>query len=634
MLRPCVKKLTLTLTLLAALAWTDPPKARFPAELDRYIGKVLADGHIPGIAIAVVRNDSVLVAKGYGVRELGKPGRVDANTVFDIASLTKSFTATAAAMLVDQGLLRWDDPVRRHLPEVSLPDSTLTANATVRDFLSHRTGLEPANMMWVLTANDRREVLRRVRYLRVAQPPRQSMVYSNVGYTVAGEAIAAAAGTSFEVLLRDRVITPLGLRSTTWTYEQAGRMSNAATPHATIAGRQQPIRRERQRHSTAAAGAVQSSVNDLTRWMRLHLNNGVLDGRRHLSDSTMQTMHSIQVAIPTTPAMRAARLVQDSVVGYGLGWQVMDYRGHPLLWHTGSGDGQLAYMALLPRQRLGVVVLVNTWSVPLVHGALVNRILDTYLGYEARDWAGEALARLPEMRRVQDSALQVMKAMKSPTPPPLPLGRYAGRYDNPLFGPILVRAETSGLTFQMGDGQIADLEFHGGNAFFTRWRDLLFRENFGTHVEFSTAGDSVTGFSVRINRDEFTAVKSGGATWQPSWPGTAMLVVSGDPAVGGAWVSRFRMPDGYWICPHTHGISPRIRVVTGTLLLGMGRALDTSAVKALPRGDEITIEAGRAHFEGARGDTEIELQGEGRWDITFRDPRYDPSRRDALPCAP
>jgi len=500
----CVKKMALA-TVLCVGATT--ANAQQP-ELDRYIARVLVDWRIPGLAIAVVRNDSVLVAKGYGVRELGKPGRVDQNTVFDAASLTKSVTATAAAILVDRGLLRWDDPVRRYLPDLALPDSQLTANATVRDFLSHRTGLESANMMWVLTAIDRPEVLRRVRYLRVVAPFRQTMTYNNVGYAVAGDAAAAAVQTTFEDLLSSLVIRRLRLTSTTATYEHAAHMPNVASPHATIAGRQQPIRRETQRHSTAAAGAVQSTVSDLARWMRLHLNNGVLDGTRYVSDSTMRDMHAMQVVIPTTPAMRAARLVQDSVAGYGMGWQVMDYRGHPLLWHSGNGDGQIAYMALLPCDRLGVVVLVNTWSAPLVHGALANRILDTYLGYEPRDWAGEAFARVPGMISARDSVQRAMEAMKSATPPPLPLVRYTGRYDNALFGPIWVRAESSGLTLQMGDGQIADLEFHGGDAFYTRWRDPLFRENFGTHVNFTAVGDSVTGFSVRINRDEFTATKA------------------------------------------------------------------------------------------------------------------------------
>lgn len=483
------------------------PVERFPTALDGYIAQVLVDWKIPGLAVAVVRNDSVLVAKGYGVRELGKPGLVDENTVFDIASLSKSFTATAAAILVDRGKLRWDDPVRRHLPDLVLPNAGLTDSATVRDFLSHRSGLESANMMWALTAVDRAEVLRRVRYLAVAAPFRDRMVYSNVGYTVAGEAAAAAAGTSFENLLRDVVVKPLGLARTTWTYAQAADMSNVASSHATIGRRQQPIRRETQRQPIAGAAAVQSSVRDLTRWMRLHLNNGVLDGIRFVSDSAMLEMHTIQARIPTTPAMRAARQVEDSVVGYGMGLQAMNYRGHPMLWHTGNGDGQIAFMALLPRDRLGVVVLVNTWSAPMVHMALINRIFDSYLGYPPRDWAGEALARVPAMVRAQDSATRVMEAMRSTAPPPLPLGAYAGRYDNPLFGPLFVRLERPGLTLQMGEGQTADLEFHG-DAFYLRWRDPLFRENFGAHVMFEVAGDSVVSLRTRLNRDEFVARKA------------------------------------------------------------------------------------------------------------------------------
>ena len=416
-----------------------PPTERFSADLDGYIQKVLVDGRIPGIAIAVVRNDSVLVTKGYGVREMGKPDRVDENTVFDIASLAKSFTAAAVAVLVDRRILQWDDPVRKYLPDLVLPNDQLTTHATVRDFLSHRTGLEAVNMMWVLTAVDRAEVLRRMRYVPVRLSPRQSMIYSNIGYSVAGEAAAAAARTTFEALLRDLVIEPLGLSSSTWSYEQAATMPNVASSHATIGGRQQPIRREVQRQPIGAAAAVQSNVTDLARLMRLQLNNGVLDGTRYVSDSSMRTMHTIHVPIATTPAMRAARLVEDTLVGYGLGWQVMDYRGHPLLWHTGNGDGQIAYMALLPRERLGVVVLVNTWSAPLIHAALVNRILDTYLGHEARDWAGETLARVPATLRAQDSAMRAVAEMKSDAPPPLPLSAYAGRYDHPLFGPIRQR---------------------------------------------------------------------------------------------------------------------------------------------------------------------------------------------------
>lgn len=481
-----------------------PPK--FPAELDRYIAQVLVDGQIPGLAIAVVRNDSVIVARGYGVRELGTTDCVDANTVFDAASLTKSFTATLAAMLVDRGQMRWDDPIQRYLPDLALSDSTLTKTATLRDFLSHGTGLESVNMSWVLTGVDRREMLRRMRYARAVAPRRQRMIYNNLGYMVAGEAIAAAGHKPYEVLLQELLITPLHLQSTV-LYGRAAGTPDMASAHATMGGRQQVLRRrETQREVTVAAAAtIEASATDLARWLRLHLNNGVLDGVRYVSDSTMRTMHTRQVVIPTTPAMRAARLVQDTMPGYGMGWQVMDYRGHPILWHTGGGDGQVAYMGMLPNDHLGVVVLVNTWSAPLIHTAIANRIFDAYLGYEPRDWAAEALARIPADRQAREAAAREMDAMKSATPPPLPLARYAGRYDSPLYGPILVRLESTRLTLQLAGGETADLEYHGGQAFFTRWRDPLYAENYGTHVEFAVAGDAVTGLSLAPNREQITA---------------------------------------------------------------------------------------------------------------------------------
>jgi len=504
-----VKKLTLLALIFSAHAGAQQRKApseRFPSELDMYIANVLSQWQIPGIAIAIVRNDSTLVTRGYGVRQLGKADRVDEHTVFDIASLSKSFTATAAAILVDRGALHWDDPVRRHLQNLVLPTDSLTQQATIRDFLSHRTGLDAANMMWVLTGVDRDEVLRRTRYLRAATPFRQEMVYSNVGYTVAGEAAAAAARMEFEEMLRDLVIRPLHL-SETWTYEQTGTVPNVAAPHATLAGRQQAISRKLQRQSTAPAGTVQSSAWDIARWMRLHLNNGVLEGKRYVSDSAMRAMHSIQARIATTPAMRAARLVQDTLVGYGLGWQIMDYRGHRLLWHTGNGNGQIAYMALFPNERLGVAVFVNTWSAPFVHAALLNRIADTYLGYEPRDWAGEAFARLPAADSARSANERAMVAMRSSAPPPAPLAAYAGRYDNPLFGPVWVRLTESGLTLQMGEGQIADLEYHGANNFYVVWRDPLYREFYGAHVSFTVTGASVVSLSTTMNRDTFTATK-------------------------------------------------------------------------------------------------------------------------------
>src|SRR6185295_14223276 len=211
--------------------------------------------------------------------------------------------------------------------------------------------------------------------------------------------------------------------------------------------------------------------------------------------------------------------------------------------------------------------------------------LDVCLGYPYRDWAGEALARVPRMIAEGDSAYRVLVGGTVPGGPPRPLAAYAGRYEEPLFGPVIIRRTARDLELQMGAGEVADLEHHHGDDFLVRWRDRLYRENFTTMVHFRAAGDSITSLNVRINRDEFTARKGAatappptgaGLVWRPSWPRTEMAVVSGDPSRRGPFVFRFRMPGGYWIHPHRHPVDARIRVVSGTFLVGMGAILDST----------------------------------------------------------
>ncbi|MGI8496361.1 MAG: serine hydrolase domain-containing protein [Gemmatimonadaceae bacterium] len=297
--------LTLAVTLgafprvLSAQARGVPPAA-FPAELDQYIEKAMRDWEVPGLAVAIVRHDTVLAAKGYGVRELGKPDRVDASTVFSIASLTKSFTAAAAAILVDEGKLAWDAPVRRYLPAFRLSDPYLTDQVTVRDLLAHRTGLHASNMMWVMTGIDRAELVRRARYMQPERPFRTGQLYSNAGYAIAGEALAAAAGQSYEELIRSRLFAPLGMRSSTITMEALAQQPNKVSPHAIIGGVQRPIG-WRNIDVIAPAGSINSTATDMAQWLRFQLGDGTFRGTRLISAASMWEMHSPK---PSSPSPR------------------------------------------------------------------------------------------------------------------------------------------------------------------------------------------------------------------------------------------------------------------------------------------------------------------------------------------
>jgi CubicO group peptidase (beta-lactamase class C family) len=477
-----------------------------PPELDRYLADAVRTWEVPGLAVAIVKDDRVVAAKGYGVRELGRSEPVDGRTIFDIASLTKSFTAAGAAVLVDEGRLGWDDRVRDRLPAVAFEDAYLDHEVTLRDLLCHRTGLQHANAMIRFTGVERSEVLRRVRFLKPQVPFRTSMVYSNVLYTVAGEMTAAAAGTSWADLIRTRLIEPAGMRSTTVEMMPAG--PNVARPHALIDDVQRPIR-PFDWAMVGPSSSIYSCAEDMARWLRLQLGAGTLEGRTIIRPESVATMHAPQAIIATTPEMRAARLVEH-YAAYGLGWQVMDYRGEPLVWHTGGADGMPSYMGILPRQKLGVVVMMNTWGADHLHGALANRIIDTFLGAPARDWSGEALVRHKAAIREEAARRPSFEARReNPVAAARPLEDYAATYTSPLYGDVHVGIEEGALSLRLGDGAKAALTPWDGNAFLVTWRDPVFREVFyDTLATFGEgSGGVIDRFTMVVNRETIEATR-------------------------------------------------------------------------------------------------------------------------------
>lgn len=475
-------------------------QARLPQQLATYVESSIAAARMPGAAIAVVRTGEPPIAQGFGVRRLGRPERVDSDTLFDIASLAKSFTAAAAGTLVDDKRIDWDDPVTRWLPQVQFADPWLTRNVTLADLLSHRTGLQSANTAWYLTGIGRPELLRRMRYLEPSAPFRTEQVYNNALYVVAGEALAAAAGISFEELVRRRLLAPLGMAATR-VGERPAANGNIASPHAVMDGTHAPVAQD---HSdTAPAGGVDSTARDMTRWLRFQLGDGTFDGRRILATETLRRMHEPWVLIRTTPSMREARQVRF-FAGYGLGWNVMDYRGEPMIWHSGNANGMPSYMALLPARGIGVVVMLNSWIAPFLHGDIASRILDHYLGLPTRDYAGETLART---RAAEARAAAAAAPPTFPSSPPLDLAFYAGRYASDLYGPISIRREAAGLVLKLGEGEEADLRPLGRDIFDLRWRDRVhsFRD---TRLAFALdAQGRVASLAVRVGRDEIEALR-------------------------------------------------------------------------------------------------------------------------------
>lgn len=424
--------------------------------LDAYIRRAVQDWHIAGLAIAVVKDDSVVFARGYGVREAGKPAPVDTRTLFAIGSNTKLFTAVAAGMMVDQGKLGWDDRVIDRLPWFQLYDPWVTREIRVRDLLSHDSGLgRRGDMIWYGSGLDRDEVIRRVRYLEPNTSFRSAYGYQNIMVSTAGEVVATVAGQSWDDVVQQRIFTPLGMSSSNTSVKDLASVADVAMPHRLEAGKLVVIP-WRDIDNIAPAGSINSSVADMARWLRMLLGNGIFSGDTLIRPATLREIESPQTIVPFTPD---TLFPSRHFVAYGLGIGMGDYRGVKVLQHTGGIDGMLSQVGFIPERGLGIVVLTNTEGPNNLFAALMWRVFDAYLSAPPRDYSHIFLARVTAQQAQADSVRQRREADRvKDAPPSLPLEAYAGTYQNPMYQPIVITVREGHLLASFGPNLSATLE--------------------------------------------------------------------------------------------------------------------------------------------------------------------------------
>lgn len=426
--------------------------AAITRDLDAYVRKGMKDWEVPGLSIAVVRRDSIVLLKGYGVLERGGSAAVDQHTLFGMMSTTKAMTALSIAMLVDDGVLHWDDPVTRWVPEFAMPEPYVTATLRVEDLLTHNAGLGNADLLWTRHDLSGAEILRRIRLLRPEYPLRGGFIYQNIMYGLAGEVIARASGVSYAEFLRRRIFAPLGMTRSYPTYSAmlASGDPNRSRPHYRIRDTVRVIEDEAI-DELPAAGAVWSTASDMATWMRFLLDSARVNGRRLVSDSSYQRIFAPHVMIGPEEFYSTARLTQPRWTTYGLGWFQQDYRGHYVAFHTGSLDGRTAIVGLLPEERAGIYVFGNLDHAELRH-ALMLRALDLFLGESPRDWNAELLRMQRASRaRADSSRTRMARSRVHGTRPSHPLADYAGTYVHPVFGDAVVELAGDRLMFQMGN---------------------------------------------------------------------------------------------------------------------------------------------------------------------------------------
>lgn len=444
--------------------------------LDGYVQQALAEWGGAGLSMAVVKDDQVVFARGYGVRKLGSPEPVDENTLFAIGSNTKLFTAVLAGIMVDEGRMSWDDPASRHLPGFQLFDPYVTREIRIDDLLSHRSGLgRRGDFLWYASPFDREEILRRVRFLEPNSSFRSEFGYQNIMFLAAGEATAAAAGSDWDTLIRQRILQPLGMSRTNTSTTALEGESNVASPHAWRDGAPVPVA-YRNIDNVAPAGSINSSALEMAEWLRMLLARGSHDGTRILQEATLERIES-----PHTIAPFAADTLFPSThfAAYGLGIGMRDYRGVKVLSHTGGIDGMLSLVAYVPELDLGVVVLTNTSPHNAVYSALMYRVLDSYLGGPPRDWSGIFLEQTRAAEERQASAEAEVEAQRvSGTSPSLPLSRYAGTYQNEMYGDVVVTEENGRLFARYGNAFAGELEHWHFDTFAARWEDPALGRSF------------------------------------------------------------------------------------------------------------------------------------------------------------
>lgn len=465
--------------LLAAIA-AGPAPAAEPGPLqglDAYVAGAMRAWETPGLAIAVVKDGKPFLVKGYGVRRLGGRDPVGPDTVFALASISKTFTTAALAMLVDGDRLRWDDRVVDRLPGFRLSDPWVTGEIRIRDLVSHRSGVARGEMLWYYSGFGRAEVMRRVRHLPFDAGFRERFGYQNLMFVAAGE-VAAAAGEPWDALLAKRLFGPLGMVHTSTSVRALPR--NRAAPHARIDGKIQPIEWLNV-DNIGPAGGINSTARDLSRWMRLLLNGGALDGKRLLSEARIREMHTPVTPVPIGPKRRA-RTPETNFRAYGLGWFLEDYRGRRLAYHGGRIDGMSARLVLLPEDRLGVAVLTN-WGRSSLPAAVAYRVIDAYLGAPARDWSAVLLAAAAEKEAARAAGDAEDAARRATgTRPAMPLQRYEGRYESEVFGTLAIRRDRNRLVLTRNAQAVADLEHWHFDTFRARFRSPALRDRFVTFM--------------------------------------------------------------------------------------------------------------------------------------------------------
>ena len=419
------------------------------AALDAYIEKSIRDWEVPGMTVSIVKDGKIILSKGYGVRNMHHPEKVDTKTIFGIASTTKAMTAMAVGMLVDEGKLNWNDKVVDYMPELRFDDAYITANTRVKDLLTHNTGLGNTDFLWYIR-NDLNgdEILDKVADIPMTYGFRGGYVYQNIMYLAAGKLIEKVSGIPWGAFVEQRIFKPLGMAGSYPNRAASMPEKNRSTPHYKIDGNIETIQ-DMDADQVAPAGAVWSNAEDMTKWMICLLDSSKYAGGRLVSSETYNTLFKPHTLIPEESFYPTTKLTKPNWTSYGLGWFQHDYQGRMVNFHTGSLSGTIAIMGLIKEENLGVYILGNLDHAEVRH-AIMYKVFDHFLKVKPRDWSKEVMDLYRTFEDAEkDREEELINKKVENTSPSLDLKNYTGTYFSPLYGEVSVELESEKLLIRV-----------------------------------------------------------------------------------------------------------------------------------------------------------------------------------------
>lgn len=463
--------------LFTSLAFANPANTleQKNQNIEKSINKAMNTFQVPGVAVAIIKDNKVVMSKGFGLTEYGTNNRVNGDTLFGIASNTKAMTAALLANLVDQGKLTWQTKVIDIIPEFQMPNAYVTREFTLLDLLSHNSGLGLGAgdlMIWPGTTLTNKDIIKGLKHLPEVSSFRSEFAYDNLMYVIAGEIIAKVTGKTWQENIKETIFKPLGMKNTKAKFSLISKNNkNVARAHVPLDGKLNVVGGNFL-EQFSSAGSVASSVNDMSLWLKAQLNEGGYgDNKKLFSERQSHNMWQMRTILPVSST--ATKNDKTHFSGYGLGWFLNDYHGVKLVHHSGGILGMVSKVVLVPEENLAMVILTNQQS-GYAFNAIYHQILNEYLDLPAKDWV-DFYATMSEQRksaeknRLAEAASNLDKNSRHS----LPLKAYAQTYQDNWYGDIAINYANNALSMQFGHTPALHgvLEHYQHNTFIVRWDD-------------------------------------------------------------------------------------------------------------------------------------------------------------------